>query len=276
MTKKGLAALRSTRRPARAARGVRAGAVRRSGRLAAVAEGPPIQRGHRHSRGRPRAPSRRRRRSRLRLELVPIARTRAGFVNSAPTAPTDPGARLPHHSLALPVDSQPAATRGQAPRRAAERPVSMPGSTRRTASSSGSRAVPPRPSRRTTSRSSATSSGAADARLEIAPERPFGAALFANYARIVMPTRGDGGSRTSRSTATTWRPAPRSSPSRAAERSTGTSATSFHDTLFEESAGQPYTNIDERGLHARALEVPASHGAHLRRRPSVHQLHQHD
>jgi hypothetical protein len=83
--------------------------------------------------------------------------------------------------------------------------------------------------------------GAADARMEIAPERPFGAALFANYLRTIQPN------------------AATSDPNLAFTRDDvgvggefvvqpggGTLdwhfGYQFHDTLFEDSAGTPYAN----------------------------------
>jgi hypothetical protein len=57
--------------------------------------------------------------------------------------------------------------------------------------------------------------GNADARLEIAPERPFGAVLFANFGRLIMPT----------STGMTSAPAESWSRSLVEARWTGASAT---------------------------------------------------
>jgi hypothetical protein len=84
-------------------------------------------------------------------------------------------------------------------------------------------------------------SGAADARLEIAPERPFGAALFANFARTIMPN--------------TVTADPNLSFNRDDVGAGGEVVVQpgggtldwhfgyvFRDTLFEESAGSPYDN----------------------------------
>lgn len=84
--------------------------------------------------------------------------------------------------------------------------------------------------------------GAADMRLDILPGRPFGAGLFANYARVIMPniesgdpnlafTRDDigvGGEfvLTPGSGTLDWR-----------------LGYQFKDTIFEESAGKPYDNM---------------------------------
>jgi hypothetical protein len=84
-------------------------------------------------------------------------------------------------------------------------------------------------------------SGAADARLDIAPQRPFGGALFANYVRTVMPN--------------TITADPNLSFNRDDVNAGGEISTQpgsgtldwhfgyqFHDTLFEQSTGSPYDN----------------------------------
>jgi hypothetical protein len=83
--------------------------------------------------------------------------------------------------------------------------------------------------------------GAADARLDIMPDRPFGADIFANYARVIMPNIetadpnlafnrddvGVGGELVVQPGSGTldWR-----------------LGYQFHDTFFEEQAGQEYDN----------------------------------
>ena len=106
--------------------------------------------------------------------------------------------------------------------------------------------------------SSATSSGAADARLDILPERPVGGALFANYARAILPEHRRRQPRTCRSTRTTSAAAASSSlqPGQRHAR------LAFRvpvpcDASSRESAGKPYDNTDARGVHAGSLEVPA-------------------
>jgi hypothetical protein len=84
--------------------------------------------------------------------------------------------------------------------------------------------------------------GAADARLDILPTRPLGAALFANYARVIMPNYADAD--------------PNQSFNRDDVGVGGEIVTQpgggtldwrfgyqFHDTIFEESAGSAYDNI---------------------------------
>jgi hypothetical protein len=84
-------------------------------------------------------------------------------------------------------------------------------------------------------------SGAADARLDIAPQRPFGASLYANYARTIQPNAAD------------------ADPNQSFNRDDigvggefnvqpGSGTLDWHfgyqfrDTLFEESDGSPYDN----------------------------------
>lgn len=84
--------------------------------------------------------------------------------------------------------------------------------------------------------------GAADARLDIAPERPLGASLFANYTRTIMPNSVTGD--------------PNLSFNRDDVGAGGEIITqpgggtldwrfgyAFRDTLFEETAGQAYNNL---------------------------------
>jgi hypothetical protein len=83
--------------------------------------------------------------------------------------------------------------------------------------------------------------GAADARLDIAPQRPFGASLYAGYTRTIQPNTADAD--------------PNQSFNRddvgvggefIVQPGSGTLdwrfGYQFHDTLFEESPGQPYDN----------------------------------
>ncbi len=89
--------------------------------------------------------------------------------------------------------------------------------------------------------------GAADARLDIAPGRPFGADVFANYARIIMPNIESG------------------DPNLAFNRDdvgvggefviqpgSGTLdwrlGYQFHDTIFEETAGEAYDNYSHQAF----------------------------
>ena len=87
--------------------------------------------------------------------------------------------------------------------------------------------------------------GSADARLEIAPERPFGAALFASFARTILPNAGTAD--------------PNLSFNRddvgvggefVAQPGSGTLdwhfGYQFHDTLFEQSTGVPYDNTSNQ------------------------------
>jgi hypothetical protein len=84
-------------------------------------------------------------------------------------------------------------------------------------------------------------SGAADARLEIAPERPFGAALFANYGRTIQPNASTGDPNLSFN---------RDDVSAGGEFVTQPGSgtldwhfgAQFHDTIFEDSAGSAYDN----------------------------------
>ncbi len=84
--------------------------------------------------------------------------------------------------------------------------------------------------------------GAADARLDILPSRPLGAALFASYARVIMPNYADAD--------------PNQSFNRddvgvggeiVTQPGSGTLdwrlGCQFHDTIFEESAGSAYDNM---------------------------------
>ncbi len=84
--------------------------------------------------------------------------------------------------------------------------------------------------------------GNADARLEISPERPFGAVLFANYGRFILPT-----SVSSDPNLSLNRDEVGVGGELVAQPGSGTLDWRFgyalRDTLFEESAGQPYDNI---------------------------------
>lgn len=83
--------------------------------------------------------------------------------------------------------------------------------------------------------------GAADARLEIAPERPFGAALFANFARTIMPNTASADPNLSFN-----RDDVGAGGEFVVQPGGGTLdwhfGYVFRDTLFEESAGAPYNN----------------------------------
>jgi hypothetical protein len=83
--------------------------------------------------------------------------------------------------------------------------------------------------------------GTADARLEIAPERPLGAALFANFGRVIMPTSTSADPNLSLN-----RDEIGAGGEVAVQPGGGTLdwhfGYQFHDTIFEESAGQPYNN----------------------------------
>ncbi|HEY3817157.1 MAG TPA: hypothetical protein VGL81_08300 [Polyangiaceae bacterium] len=88
-------------------------------------------------------------------------------------------------------------------------------------------------------------SGNADARLEIAPERPFGAVLYANYGRFILPT-----SVSSDPNLSLNRDEVGAGGELVAQPGAGTLDWRFgytvHDTLFEESVGQPYDNLVNR------------------------------
>jgi hypothetical protein len=85
--------------------------------------------------------------------------------------------------------------------------------------------------------------GNADARLEIAPERPFGAALYANYSRFIMPT-----SVSSDPNLSLNRDDVGAGGELIAQPGSGTLDWRFgakvNDTLFEEAVGQPYDNTN--------------------------------
>jgi hypothetical protein len=82
----------------------------------------------------------------------------------------------------------------------------------------------------------------ANARLNILPERPFGGAVFANYSRVIQPNNINGNPDLSFN---------RDAVGAGAELSTqpGGGTLDWHlgyqfaDTLFEETAGQPYSNF---------------------------------
>jgi hypothetical protein len=84
-------------------------------------------------------------------------------------------------------------------------------------------------------------SGTADARIDIAPERPLGAALFASYARLIYPNSG---------TADPNQSFNRDEVSAGGEMVTQPGGGTldwhfgyqFHDTIFEETAGQGFGN----------------------------------
>ena len=196
MTKRRLAHLPSPSRCSRREAASAQAAVRRAARHAAVAEGPPLQRGRGHADGRPRASPGHRRRGRLRLELVPALeqqRSGADGINGPPNTPPRSGARVPGHAVALPVDARTPAARGATswPSRRAWR--SAPASTRPTASTSASRSDSRRRHQSQNDISQQRNiGGAADMRLDILPERPLGAAIYANYARVIQPNHGHG------------------------------------------------------------------------------------
>jgi hypothetical protein len=83
--------------------------------------------------------------------------------------------------------------------------------------------------------------GSADARLEIAPERPFGAALFANFARTILPNAGTADPNLSFN-----RDDVGAGGELVVQPGSGTLdwhfGYQFHDTLFEQSEGVPYDN----------------------------------
>jgi hypothetical protein len=85
-------------------------------------------------------------------------------------------------------------------------------------------------------------SGNADARLEISPERPFGAVLSANYGRFILPTTS-----TSDPNFGLNRDVVGAGAELVAQPGSGTLDWRFgyavSDTLFEQSIGQPYENI---------------------------------
>ena len=82
----------------------------------------------------------------------------------------------------------------------------------------------------------------ADARLEISPERPFGAVLFADFGRFILPTTS-----TSDPNLSLNRDTVGAGGEIVAQPGSGTLdwrfGYSLHDTLFEASVGQPYDNI---------------------------------
>jgi hypothetical protein len=83
--------------------------------------------------------------------------------------------------------------------------------------------------------------GAADARIDIAPQRPIGAALFASYGRVIFPNAG---------TADPNQSFTRDDVTAGGEIVTQPGAGTldwhlgyqFHDTIFEESIGQAFNN----------------------------------
>jgi len=84
--------------------------------------------------------------------------------------------------------------------------------------------------------------GTADARMEISPERPFGAVLYANYGRFILPTSVSFGSE---SVAEPGRSG--AGGELVAQPGGGTLDWRFgyqvHDLLFENVVGQPYDNL---------------------------------
>jgi hypothetical protein len=87
--------------------------------------------------------------------------------------------------------------------------------------------------------------GNADARLEISPERPFGAALFASYGRTIMPNAG-----TSDPNLSFNRDDINAGGEVVTQPGGGTLdwhfGYQFHDTLFEQSSGQAYDNTNNQ------------------------------
>jgi hypothetical protein len=87
--------------------------------------------------------------------------------------------------------------------------------------------------------------GNADARLEIAPERPFGAALFANYARTILPNAGTADPNLSFN-----RDDVGGGGELVVQPGSGTLdwhfGYQFHATLFEQSEGVPYDNTSNQ------------------------------
>jgi hypothetical protein len=87
--------------------------------------------------------------------------------------------------------------------------------------------------------------GNADARLEIAPERPFGAALFANYARTILPNEGTADPNLSFN-----RDDVGGGGELVVQPGSGTLdwhfGYQFHATLFEQSTGVPYDNTSNQ------------------------------
>jgi hypothetical protein len=83
--------------------------------------------------------------------------------------------------------------------------------------------------------------GSADARLEIAPERPFGAALFASFGRTILPNAGTADPNLSFN-----RDDVGAGGELVVQPGGGTLdwhfGYQFHDTLFEQSEGVPYDN----------------------------------
>jgi hypothetical protein len=84
--------------------------------------------------------------------------------------------------------------------------------------------------------------GAADARLDILPERPWGAALFANYGRVVQPNVASADPNLS-----FVRDDVGAGGEIVAQPGSGTLDWHFgyqlHDSIFESSIGQPYNNV---------------------------------
>ena len=215
--------------------------------------------------------SRGRRRSWLRLELV-LSLGQERVRQQRPGHPAHSGARLPHHALVLPFDAEPPAARGHGPGRTAAHQVSD-GRQRNVPRVHRGLQQPrgiPTPEQHL---AAAKHRRSADARLDIAPERPLGAALYANYARIIMPTsvasdpnlsfnRDDVGAGAEIVTQPGWRHA------RLALRL----HIPRHD--LRAGGGPALRQHHPRALHTRPLEVPAPHGAGLRRLVPLHQLHE--
>jgi hypothetical protein len=84
--------------------------------------------------------------------------------------------------------------------------------------------------------------GTADARMEISPERPFGAVLYANYGRFILPT-----SVSSDPNLSLNRDEVGAGGELVAQPGGGTLDWRFgyqvHDLLFENAVGQPYDNL---------------------------------
>ncbi len=83
--------------------------------------------------------------------------------------------------------------------------------------------------------------GAADMRLDILPEKPFGAGLYANYARVIQPNTGTGDPNLSFN-----RDDVTAGGELIAQPGSGTLdwrfGYTFHYAIFEDSAGQPFNN----------------------------------
>jgi hypothetical protein len=88
--------------------------------------------------------------------------------------------------------------------------------------------------------------GSADARLDILPERPLGAAIYASYARVIQPNQGTADPNLSFN-----RDDINAGGEIVTQPGSGTLdwrfGYQFHDTIFEQSAGQPFNSLTNEG-----------------------------